>query len=270
MQVNKGWGFLMVPVLAILAMGCQKELDEESFGICVLQKISIYEGAATAPTETYFFEYTQVGSWPASVSIDIPSVPYSQVIPISVQDRKVDLGDFGSFEVDGSRRITELIVNKEYPGAVEGDYFYGYNAQGFLEDRIYDDGVRDFELTKFANNGLSLSTFDTQLNPPSSPIALGELTYQTAIQNGNNDVLVFTDIMPELLPFAPLIGIGKLGNLPLEKYVLTLPTLGGVTLQYAYANYTFDKGLLTGFDNVISLPGLPPINRKFRMEYLCR
>lgn len=270
MQVFKGWGFLPVLMLAIVGVGCQKELDAESFRVCALQKISIFEGAATLPTETYFFEYNQVGTWPSSVSIDIPSIPYKQVVPINVQDRKVDLGDFGSLELDGSRRITELIVNKAYPGAIEGDYFYGYNAQGFLEDRIYDDGVRDFELTKFANNGLSLATFDTQLNPPSPPIALGELTYQNTQQKGNTDVLVFTDIMPELLPFTPLISLGKLGNQLLETYSLSLPTLGGVTVKYGYSNYTFDDGILTGFDNVVTLPGLPPLSRKFRIEYVCR
>lgn len=252
-----------------LLVACQKELEEGSFRTCSIQTIDVFEGNLNVPVESYLFEYTTAGTWPISVTISIPDIPYNETIPITVQDRRIDLGRFGFIEMDGSRRITELKVAEEFPGALEGEYFYGYNNGGFLQDRLYDDGLSDFEITTFQNDGSAITGFETTFGGP-DPTAIGSFTYFTSPVIGNDVLLPYADLMPELLPFFPLIRIGRLGNLPPEKLVLTLPTLGNLTFQYQYSNFTLSDDVLTGFDNAISLPGMPPIIRKYRFGYLCR
>jgi hypothetical protein len=253
----------------LFLIACQKELEEGDYRTCSIQRIDVFEGASNVPVESYTFEYIDAGSWPISVTISIPDIPYNEKIPITVQERRIDLGRFGTIEIDGSRRITTLNVAEGFPGALEGGYFYGYNNAGFLEDRLYDDGVSDFEITTFQNNGNAITGFETTFGGP-DPIALGSITYLTSPIIGNDVLLPYADLMPELLPFFPLIRIGRLGNLPPEKLTLTLPTLGGLTFQYQYSNFTLNDDVLTGFDNAISLPGFPALTRRYRFGYFCR
>jgi hypothetical protein len=254
---------------ACILFSCQKELTEGDFRICSLQKIEVFEGSSNVAVETYVFEYVQAGEWPTDVSISIPGIPYNEKIPFTLQDRRIDLGAFGFLEMDGSRRITALNVEQEFPGALEGDYFYGYNNAGFLQDRLYDDGLSDFEVTTFSNNGTAITGFETTFGGP-DPIALGTITYLSGPNIGNDVLLPYADLMPELLPFFPLIKIGRLGNLPPERLVLNLPTLGGLSFQYQYSNFTQDNDVLTGFDNAISVSGAPAVTRRYRFGYICR
>jgi hypothetical protein len=254
---------------ACFLFSCQKELAEGEFGICSIQKIEVFEGNSNVAVETYAFEYLQAGEWPYSVSISIPDIPYNETIPIDVQDRRVDLGAFGYLELDGSRRITALNIGQPIPGVLEGDYFYGYNNAGFLQDRLFDDGLSDFKVTNFSNNGTAITGFETTFGGP-DPVTLGTFSYFTSPVIGNDVLLPYADLLPELLPFFPLVKIGRLGNLPPEKLVLNMPPPAGLNLQYQYSNFTQDNNVLTGFDNVISQAGSPPLTRRYRIGYICR
>jgi hypothetical protein len=256
-------------IVALFFFSCQKELDESGYRTCVIKEIKIFEQTSTTPVESYVYEYDPVTRWPTAINISVPSIPFSRRILVSINDRDINLGPTGSIKIDGSRRITELLIRDPVPGADEGGFFYGYNNAGFLQDRLYDDGVSELERTEFENNGSALTGFDiSYANAP--PVATGSITYLTAPNIGTDVLLPYADVLPELLPFFPLIQLGRLGNLPLSQLVFQV-TGTALTLTYNYSNYQLNsEGSLIGFENAVTLPGLPALKRRYQFAYDCQ
>lgn len=256
-------------IIALCFLSCQKELDETAYGNCVLKEIQIFENGGSTPVETYMYEYNPVTRWPSAINISIPAIPFSRRILVSVNDKDINLGTTGAIKIDGSRRITELVIIDPIPGADAGGFFYGYNNAGFLEDRLYDDGVSALERTEYENNGNALTAFGISYdNAP--PVATGSISYLTTPDIGPDVLLPYADMLPELVPFFPLIQLGRLSNFPIDKFLFQLAG-ASVPLTYQYSNYQINnEGLLVGFENSVTLPGLPAIKRSYRFTYDCQ
>ncbi|HSK14494.1 MAG TPA: hypothetical protein VK907_14835 [Phnomibacter sp.] len=260
----------VIGVFFLLA-SCQKELDEGAFTTCAVEQINIFEGTAVNPAEAYWFEYDPQ-TWKATaIIINIAPANFYRRINITYSGNRVDLGITGFLELDAARRIAHLRIDNALPVADTGDYFYGYDAGGFLNDRLYDQGVWDMEHTRFENDGRSLTAMSIGYgNDP--PVITGTFSYLQTPALQRDVIIPYGDIFPELLPFYPLIKYGRLGNLPLERTDLqvNLPNQPMINVVYHNSNYQLNTdGALSGFDNSITVPGLSPLRRRYLVTYTC-
>lgn len=258
-------------LVAFVFLSCQKELDEKAFTNCLIDKIEIFEQAGTTPVETYTYSYNPVTLWPSNIEISIPSVPFNRnlTITVSPDNRDIDMGLTGSMKLDGSRRITELNISNAFPGGDQGEFFYGYNSNGFLEDRLYDDAISGLERIDFENDGSALTGF-TIRQGGTDTLATATISYLTTPRLGTDVMLPFTEVFTELLPFFPMIRLGNIGNLPVDKMLIQAPGVGGASLNYQFGNYQLNTdNSVTGFENTLTFLGLPPIKRRFQITYRC-
>ncbi len=264
---------ITVMVLCLLALfGCQKELDSDGYFTCLPEKIEVFENNNAAAAETYVYDYDPVTLWPKTIAITIPASSYFKILDLDVNGNTINLGADGLIEMDVSRRITHLEVKKPFAGAEKGDYFYGYDSEGFLAERLYDDGGPFVERTVFLNDGAAIDSFTVSYELDHNKL-LASLSFQPAANGNGENLLPYTDIFPELLPFAYLVKLGRISvDIPDRMKVLVeSPGTQTFTLNFRYSGYQFDANeLLTGFSSRLSVAGMPDYLRKFGITYMCK
>lgn len=267
-------GFRSVVLLCLFTtfISCQKELDENAYETCLLDKVEVFEGNASTPSEVYQYFYDPVTLKFSGLSIDVPAIGYSREAAITVSGTHIGIEGLANIELDGSRRITHLETIGNYPRGVKGDYFFGYNSTGFLEERLFDDGDLVLERTVYKNDGTGLQSFQKsyELGPV---IASGVLTYDARGSQPANVLFPYGDVFPELIPFFPLIRLGKISSFPLESVTETIqrPASPPLTAEYLYNGYDESPaGSLQSFQSRIEITGQPEVNKKFRFTYTCR
>lgn len=262
-----------VLVVCLLAFfSCQKELDANGYFTCQPEKIEVFENNNTIAAETYVYNNDPVTLWPKTITINIPAASYTKILDLDVNGNTISLGADGLIEMDASRRITHLEVKKRFAGAEKGDYFYGYDSEGFLAERLYDDGGALVERTIFKNDGVSVDSFTVsyELEPNN---LLASISYQLPANGNGENLLPYTDIFPELLPFAYLVKLGRISiDIPERMKVLVeSPSGPPFTLNFQYSGYQFDANeLLTGFSSKVTGAGMADYQRKFGITYMCK
>lgn len=258
--------------LFISVVSCQKELDENGYESCFTSKIEVFHGNAAVPSEIYGYLYNPVSMQFSALHIDIPALGYSRRAVVSVSGNKIRVEGLGLIELDGSRRITHLETLGEFPGSRSGDYFYGYNISGFLEERLFDDGLQVLERTVFANDGTGFTSFH-KTNEGSPVTAKGEFFWGRESSVTPNALLPYGDVFPELVPFFPMFRLGKISPLPLERVteIMEAPTYPALAVGYQYEAYSASgTGALQSFESKKQVDGQPAHTRKYRITYTCQ
>lgn len=252
---------------------CQKELDPEAYQTCLPQTIEVYLNGNANPGELYTYVYDPATLWPQSITLSIPDSLYLKTINVSFANDTIYLGAVGFIKLDGSRRITQLSLNEDLAGVEKGNYFYGYNNEGVLAERLFDNGDDVLERAAFTHQGTYIDSFYFQYEFQPGTL-LGSLSYLSSPNgNGENNLLPYTDIFPELLPFAYMVKLGSISNdLPDKMKVLyESPGMPTYTLNYAYSSYGFNSdNLLTGFGSQLTVEGYPDYHRRFSIAYVCQ
>jgi hypothetical protein len=256
----------------VMIFSCQKELDPLGYNTCLPETIEVFENNATTASERYSYVYDPVTLWPKTITITLPAISFTKTLDLSLNGNLINLGTTGFIELDASRRIIHLSVNEIYPGAEKGDYFYGYDSQGFLAERLYDDGDSLIERSIFSNTGAAIDSFVIAYEFEPEKL-IGSIAYQTAGTTGSGEnLLPYTDIFPELIPFSYLVKLGRFSlDIPATMKVLyESPGLPAVPLNFQYSDYRFDGAkLLTGFTSHLTVPGFPDYRRTFSVNYVC-
>lgn len=270
-MVLSGLRSVVLLFLVFTVISCQKELDENGYESCLLERVEVYYGSASEPSEVYGYEYNPVSMQFSGLHIEIPALGYSRHAAVSVSAKGIMVEGLAKIELDGSRRITHLETIGDYPGSQQGDYFFGYNNTGFLEERLFDDGNLVLERTVYDNDGTGFTHFHKKYESDPKTVQ-GEFTYGNAGTQPGNVLLPYGDVFPELVPFFPMVRLGKISPLPLERVSETLESPAGppLTADYLYNGYgETDAGSLASFESRMEKTGRPPLTRKFRLTYTC-
>jgi hypothetical protein len=259
-------------ILAMVCTGCQKELSPDDYKNCFVDKVEVFENGSSTAGEIYEYTYSAETLFPSSIFMDIKSAGFQKIIPVTFDGAVITLGTLGTITLDGTRRIKHLQVNEAYPGAEKGDYFYGYNVSGFLEERLFDDGNNVIERTIFSSDEKGFNSFDITYEFDPSTIN-GSLTYLSSPVFKSEVLYPYADLFPELLPFMMMMSLGKISSTPPEKMEVQYESPGQPDLMvtFSYSNFSVDgEGLLTSFTGRAATPGLPAYERRYSLFQSCR
>ncbi|MES2645675.1 MAG: hypothetical protein V4717_02280 [Bacteroidota bacterium] len=249
---------------------CQKELKEEDNPtFCNVSTITIKNGNSKI-TAKYSYEYDSVTRRATMLKFQNFESGAIKIIYPTYSGDTVFLSQKGYLVLDASKRLTAL-QDPNAPGGKNLSYFYSYNSQGSLEQRLMDDGVNDVLRTNFSYTNGNLTGYKQDYAGfPQSLAATIELNTTTNVTGFNQ--LALLDLFPELVFYLPTFQLGKISDFPLSKIqanigVTNLPASSFVN---TYNNYTLTpEGWLSSFQTDEVIVGVPESTTSYSFEYNC-
>ena len=171
---------------------------------------------------------------------------------------------------DASNRIETLTESDPTPGK-DFTYYYTYNSEGYLNQRLIDDGVNDAVRTNFTySNGNLLSFKQDYGGFPQSLSANVSLATSPGIASFKQLGLI--QLFPELLLYMPAVQLGKIASSPLSNIQVDITPANAPTDSFAnvYSNYSLTaEGWLSSFQTDVVVNGIPESTIKYEFEYKC-
>lgn len=260
---------LFCGLLFLSLFSCQKELDDTvNKAFCAVAHISISDYTTAKVIETINYTYDSVLRRPKSIVYKNNDVGFNRTIFPSYKDGNIVLGALGTIVIDPSKRIKQFTNTLNMPNALAGNYFYSHNGQGQMIERIFDDGSLELDKTNFTYAGENIAGFTTTIGAGNTSFS-AKVTYLTTQRILPENVEMYGELYPELLPFMPCFVLGRLGNFPINQIQkTTLP--GNLQSSIAISNYVFNAaGYLTKFDVKRTTAAGTAIRLQYNLQYTC-
>lgn len=257
--------------IAVLMLGaCQKELGEQNaIPFCALTSVVI-KNKAGAITGRYSYEYDSITRRPTLLQFNNLINGTSKTIIPTYKNDTIFLAQNSYLTVDASNRI-ETLVDPNAAGGQNLSYYYTYNSQGQLDQRLIDDGINDALRTNFVYTNDTLATINQDFAgfPQSLSAAVSLFTAQKL--TGFNQFSVL-ELFPELLLYMPALQLGKITSFPLSEVEVNvaIPTLPPDSFTNKYSSYSFTpEGWLSSFQSDVVVNGVTESTIKYEFEYKC-
>jgi hypothetical protein len=261
-------------VLALLLLSsCQKELTEEGGAptFCNVASITVKNGGGNV-IELYEYEYDSVSRRPTRLRYQNFEAGTSKIVTPVYSADTVYLGLNTYLTVDASKRIKKLSEFDPPQGLIEGDYYFTYNSNGQLTERLIDDGVNDAYTTSFNYNNNNLVNFSEDVPGFPQPIP-STVAYGSSPELKAYTQYALLELFPELLLYMPTLQLGKISPLPIATVESTLELPGSplpVTVTTTYDNYTLtQEGWLSTFQSKTVAGGSTVTSASYQFQYRC-
>jgi hypothetical protein len=267
-------GKLLLTGLITIAFltSCQKELKKEetdASAFCSVSAITISNGNSKV-TGKYTYTYDSISRRATMLKFQSFEANTTKIYYPTYSGDTMFFSQKGYLILDASKRI-KLLVDPNAPGGKNLAYYYSYNSQGKLEQRLIDDGFNDALRTNFSYTNGSLSGFKQDYAGfPQSLAAIVSLNTATTITDFNQFALV--DLFPELVMYLPTFQLGTITEFPLAKIEanIGITNLPASNFVNTYGNYTLTaEGWLSSFQTDEVIVGVPESTTKYLFEYKC-
>lgn len=255
----------------ILLCSCQKELtDEGQPGFCHLSGITVKDEAGNI-TSVYQFTYDSILRRPTLLYFEDFTSGNTKTIFPSYNKDTITLGSNSYLTLDASRRLKTLVEFNGTQGIYNADFYYTYNSEGQLSERLIDDRVNSALRTNFTFTNGNLTSFKEDL--PGYPQSItGILSYAASPIIAGYSQYALLELFPELLLYMPLFQIGKLPNTPVTslKADINVPGFPISSINITYSNYSLtNEGWLGAFETSTVVSGSSPVISKYQFHYKC-
>jgi hypothetical protein len=265
------WHMLKSILLVVLVSSCQKELDIEDLPkFCGVSSITIIDGKTNAVTAVYSYEYDSFLLKPSKIIYENLSNGVTRTVKPTYAGDSIYLGGQGFITLDNSGKVSILNQANNMPGIDNGDYYYTYNNQGRIEQKLLDDGVDDAKRTNFIYTEDSLTGYRQDL-PGHSQGLLATFSYASKLQLKGFLELANVEVFPELVLYLPCIKLGKLPTHPLSQIISARSVYGTLPkITVDYNNYTLtQEGWLSSFESNRNQEGGGTTKTIYKIDYLC-
>ena len=261
-------------ILAVSSVACQKELANDGGpAFWALTDVTVSDVNTKAVLSTYRYEYDSI-TMKATKLVYLNNVQNVQggtrTIYPSYNADTVFLGTGSYLVVDASKRVKQLSEFNARPGVVNGEYFYDYNGEGQLQERLYDDGgVTDAIRTTFNYNNGDLVQYSQDFKgyPLANTASLTYLNNPRILGFGQYSLL---EIFPELLLYMPCLSIGRSVLSPLSQITSEVSIPGPPTPRYTtlYSNFVMNaQGYVTSFETSVQIGTTPVVKTHYEFTY---
>ena len=266
----KGKLILSCFISILMLSSCQKELGEENvIPFCALTSV-VLKNKAGAITARYNYQYDSITQRPTLLQFNNLTNGTSTTINPTYKNDTIFLAQNSYLTLDASNRI-ETLVDPNAAGGKNLSYYYTYNSQGQLNQRLIDDGINDALRTNFNYTNEALSTINQDFGgfPQSLSATVSLLTAQKL--NGFSQFSVL-EFFPELLLYLPSFQLGKITSFPLSEVevIVAIPNLPAASFTNKYTNYSFTpEGWLSSFQSDVVVNGVTESTIQYEFEYKC-
>lgn len=256
-------------VCCFLFCGCQKELTDQSLPeFCGVTSVTVTDGTTNTVTAVYTFTYDTVIHKPSILKYQNFPKGISRTINPTYTGDSIYLGSTNFITLDGTGKISILNERNSLPGINNGDYYYEYNTQGQLEQKLLDNGIDDAARTNFTYKNDTLVAFRQDI-PNFQQGLSASLTYSNTLQLKGFSEFAAVEIFPELLLYMPCIKLGKLSSTPLAQITSNIAEPSSTSASN-YGNYILtQEGWLSSFEVTTPVNGQKPIKTIYSFEYEC-
>jgi len=255
--------------LAILS-SCQKELSENNItAFCGVSAVTLKDGNGNI-TARYDYQYDSLLRRPTMMRYQNFEAGTSRTVYPTYSNDTVFFAQNSYLTLDASNRIKTL-TEPTQAQANQIDYYYTYNSNGNLDQRLLDDGINDAVHTNFSYNNGNLAGYKQDYaGVPQSLSA--NITTATTPKISAYGQYAFVEIFPELLFYMPALQLGKMPAFPISAIETSIETTGNPYPSYTtnYSNYTVNaEGWLSTFEVNMTLNGVPGSTIKYELAYTC-
>jgi len=256
-------------VLTILN-SCQKELAENNLAaFCGVSSVILKDGSGNIKAR-YDYEYDSLLRRPTMMRYQNFQSGTSKTIYPTYSNDTVYFSQGNYLTLDASKRIKFLAEPTPVP-ANYLNYYYTYNSNGNLDQRLLDDGINDALRTNFFFDNGNLSGYKKDYaGVPQSLSA--DITTATAPKITGYNQYAFFEIFPELLLYMPVLQLGKMPAFPMSAIETSIENTGGSSPAYTtnYSNYAVNaEGWLSTFETNMTVNGVPGSTVKYELAYTC-
>jgi hypothetical protein len=257
--------------IAAISLGsCQKELTDDNPPVFwAVTGITVSNADIKEVVAQYNFEYDSVKRQATMMNYQNFSLGVSRTIyPLYSKDT-VYLGQDSYLTLDPSKRVKILTEFNARPGIANGDYYYNYNGQGQLEERLLDDGMGDAIRTTFNYNNGDLVKYKQDFK--GYPLANSStLSYLTAPKINGFGQYSLLEVFPELLLYMPCLSIGKPVSYPVSQIDSQVDIPGSPANSFItlYSNYTLTpEGYISTYQTKVQVGLALPVNTLYEFTY---
>jgi hypothetical protein len=257
-------------ILAVSGVACQKELtDDGGPAFWALTDVIVTDVNTKAVLSKYEYEYDSISMKASKLLFQNPVTGATRTIYPSYSTDTVFLCTNSYLVVDASKRVKQLSEFNARPGVVNGEYFYDYNGEGQLQERLYDDGATDAIRTTFNYNNGDLVQYSQDFKgyPLANTASLTYLNTPRILGFGQYSLL---EIFPELLLYMPCLSIGRSVLYPLSQInsEVSLPAPPMPPYTTYYSNFVMNaQGYVTSFETSVQIGTNPVVKKHYEFTY---
>lgn len=258
-------------LLLTLLNACQKELDDQILlKYCAIESLTLKDGNTGAAFAVYNYEYDSINRRPIVLRYTDLVSGESRLLAPTYADDTIYLGS-NYLALDAGKRLVTLSETNAITGLSNGKYFYTYNSEGFIKERILDDGVNDAENTLFSFSGGTVSgyTQDFVSVPNAFNSSISYLSFPAYADFGQ---FAMYDIYPELMLYMPCFRIGRtpLFAMSAIKTAVAIPGSPITAIDFNYSNYNLTiEGWPSSFESDVLVNGVSAYKTKYEFTYRC-